>query len=312
MRLTQFAIDRAADAIFIADTHKRFLYVNNEACRSLEYTRDELMELTVSDIAPTHESETFRKRFHILKETGVVRYETIHRTKSGRDIPIDLTINLFELNGTISMCAVARDITERKRAEQEQNRLIEDLTRSQQHFQALFNWTPSAVGISTVAEGRFCDVNDGFSRLTGYTREEVIGHTTLELGLWADPEERAFVLREIREQGYLHNREGLLRTKSGEIRSLMVSVESIQLGSTPCLIYLSHDITERKRAEEALRESEERYRTMMAYAPEAIVILDVDKGLFVQVNENAVRLFGLSREALLQTGPIELKVLHAA
>ena len=68
LRLIQFAIDRAADAIFIADTNKRFLYVNKEACRSLEYTRDELMELTVFDIAPSHETETFRKRFHILKE----------------------------------------------------------------------------------------------------------------------------------------------------------------------------------------------------------------------------------------------------
>jgi PAS domain S-box-containing protein len=105
-------------------------------------------------------------------------------------------------------------------------------------------------------------VNDGFSRLTGYAREEVIGRTTLELGLWADPDEREFVLREILEQGYLHNREGLLRTKSGEIRSLMVSVESIQLGSTPCLIYLGHDITARKQAEEALRESQGRFREL--------------------------------------------------
>ena len=104
------------------------------------------------------------------------------------------------------------DVTERKRAEQEQDRLIEDLSRSGQHFQALFNWTPSAVGITTVAEGRFIDVNEGFSRLTGYAREEVIGRTTLELGLWADPSERAIVLREIQEQGYLHNREGQLRT----------------------------------------------------------------------------------------------------
>ena len=105
-------------------------------------------------------------------------------------------------------------------------------------------------------EGRFIDVNEGFIRLTGYRREEVIGRTTLELGLWADLSERESVLREIREQGHLHNREGLLRTKSGEIRSLMVSVESIQLGSTPCLIYLCHDITERKRMEDALRTRE--------------------------------------------------------
>jgi PAS domain S-box-containing protein len=171
------------------------------------------------------------------------------------------------MGGVTSWRMAMLDITDRKRAEQGQARLVEDLSRSQQHFQALFNWTPSAVGISTLAEGRFIDVNEGFSRLTGYTREEVIGRTTLELGLWADPSERAIVLREMQEQGHLHNREGRLRTKSGEIRSIMVSLHSIQLGSRPCLIYLGHDITERKRVEEALKASERQFAAFMDNLP---------------------------------------------
>lgn len=190
--------------------------------------------------------------------------------------------------------AMIEDITERKQAEQEQNRLIEDLTRSRQHFQALFNWTPSAVGISTVAEGRFINVNEGFSRLTGYMREEVIGRTTLELGLWADVSERESVLREILEQGYLHNREGLLRTKFGEIRSLMVSVESIQLGSTPCLIYLCHDITERKLVEERLR----RTQFSMDQAVDAIYWVDAQAKI-IFANEAASLMVGYSRDELL-------------
>jgi len=185
------------------------------------------------------------------------------------------------------------DITERKRAGQAQSRLIAALTRSQQHFQALFNWTPSAIGISTVAEGRFCDVNEGFSRLTGYAREEVIGRTTLELGLWADPSERAIVFREIQQQGYLHNREGLLRTKSGEIRSLMISVELIQLGSTPCLIYLGHDITERKRAEKALRLA----KFSMDRAADAVYWID-QQARILDANETASLMLGYSKDEL--------------
>ncbi len=102
--------------------------------------------------------------------------------------------------------------------------------------------------------------------------------------------------------------EEVIETKHQGLRILHTRKIPIydETGEPQYLLGISEDITERKRAEQALRESEERYRTMMAYAPEAIVVLDVDKGRFVQVNENAMRLFGLSREALLQTGPIEL------
>ena len=202
--------------------------------------------------------------------------------------PTDTDLRLIERTVHIACIAI-----ERRRAAQEQYRLIENLTRSQQHFQNLFNWTPSAVGISTVAEGRFCDVNEAFSRLTGYAREEVIGRTTLDLALWADPLERATVLREMRKQGYLHNREGLLRTKSGEIRSLMVSVESIQIGSTPCLIYLGHDITERKRAEEALRLA----KFSMDRAADAVYWIDPQANI-LDVNEAASLMLGYSKDEL--------------
>ncbi|QPD02444.1 MAG: hypothetical protein Nkreftii_000218 [Candidatus Nitrospira kreftii] len=185
------------------------------------------------------------------------------------------------------------DITERKRDEQAKSLLIRDLRRSQQHFQTLFNWTPSAVGISTVAEGRFIDVNEGFSQLTGYKREEVIGRTTVELGLWANHAERAAVLREIQEQGHLHNREGLLRTKSGEIRSLMVSVDSIQFEATPCLIYLAHDITERKRAEETLRLA----KFSVERAADAVYWVD-SQAKIMDVNEAACRMLNYSKDEL--------------
>ena len=136
-------------------------------------------------------------------------------------------------------------------------------------------------------------MNEGFSRLTGYTREELIGRTTLELGLWADPSERATVLREIQEQGHLHNREGLLRTKSGEIRFLMVSVDSIQLGSTPSLIYLAHDITDRKRAEEALRLA----KFSMDRAADAVYWID-PQAKILDVNEAASLMLGYSKDEL--------------
>ena len=253
LRLAKFSVERAADAVYWIDRQAMILDVNEAASLMLGYSKDELFAMTFHDLNPDFKVDSWPAVWAETQQRGTMVFETTHRAKNGRLIPIEVSVNYLFYEGKEYHCAFVRDITERKQAEKEQCRLIEDLTRSQQHFQSLFNWTPSAIGINTVAEGRFVDVNEGFISLTGYTREEIIGRTTLELGLWADPTERETVLRDIREQGRLHNREGRLRTKSGSIRALMVSVESIQLGSTLCLIYLIHDITERKHMEDALR-----------------------------------------------------------
>ncbi|MEO8046205.1 MAG: PAS domain S-box protein, partial [Nitrospirota bacterium] len=289
-------VDNAPIGIFVIEAG-RFVYANREMQRILNATRaEQLLGMPILDRIAQEFHTMVKDRIHQLMEKGqpVPSLDSQYVRLDGSRIDVAVTAIPTSFDGTDVIQVLVLDIAERKRGEQEQARLIEDLTRSQQHFQAFFNWTPSAVGISTVAEGRFINVNEGFSRLTGYMREEVIGRTTLELGLWADVSERESVLREILEQGYLHNREGLLRTKFGEIRSLMVSVESIQLGSTPCLIYLCHDITERKRVEERLR----RTQFSMDQAVDAIYWVDAQaKILFA--NEAASLMVGYSRDELL-------------
>ena len=289
-------VTQASDIIYRTDVMGRFTFVNPTATRIMKYSEQELLGLRFIELIRSDQQQA-AERFYgqqFVRKRLSTYYEFPAIAKDGSEVWIGQHVQVLQEDGTVvGFQAVARDITERKRVEQKQDRLIEDLTQSQQHFQTLFNWTPSAVGISTVAEGRFCNVNDGFSRLTGYTREEVIGRTTLELGLWVDPLERATVLREILEQGYLHNQEGLLRTKSGEIRSLMVSVDSIQLGSTPCLIYLAHDITERKRAEEALRLA----KFSVDRAADAVYWID-PQAKVLDVNEAASLMLGYSKEEL--------------
>ncbi len=252
------------------DSHGTIVSANLRAGTLLGVNQKELIGQSFGYFVAQEDQDTFHRHCEEVFNTGTRQSCEVRLTeKPDAACCVHLeSIAMQEEPGHSAHWRMALlDITERKRAEQEQARLIEDLTRSQQHFQSLFHWIPSAVGISTVGDGRFIDVNEGFSRLTGYRREEVIGRTTLELGMWADPSQRAIVIQEIREQGFLHNREGQLRTKSGEIRSLMISVHSIQLEATPCLIYLAHDITDRKRAEEALKVSEHQFASFMENLP---------------------------------------------
>jgi len=275
---------------------------NLKAGTLLDVTRKELIGQPFTRFLASDDHDVFHRHCReVVLKTGMRQScEVRLQDKAGATAWVQLeSLAIHDESGPITHWRTALlDITERKRDEQAKSLLIRDLRRSQQHFQTLFNWTPSAVGISTVAEGRFIDVNEAFSRLTEYKREEVIGLTTVELGLWADPSERTTVLREVQEQGSVHNREWLLRTKSGEIRALMVSVESIQLGSTPCLIYVAHDITERKRTEEALRTSEERFRAIMDNSPALMFLKDVE-GRYLLVNRKFEETFHLANGDLI-------------
>ncbi len=270
---------------------------NLRAATLLGVTRKKLIDQPITRFLASDDHEIFhRHRQEVVLKTSMRQScEVRLRDKAGATCWVQLeSLAIHDESGAITHWRTALlDITEQKRDEQAKSLLIGDLRRSQQHFQTLFNWTPSAVGISTVAEGRFINVNEGFSRLTGFKREEVIGRTTVELGLWADPGERATLIREIQEQGLLHNREGLLRTKSGEIRSLMVSVDSIQFEATPCLIYLAHDITERKRAEQTLRLA----KFSVERAADAVYWVD-SQAKILDVNEAACRMLNYSKDEL--------------
>ncbi len=135
-----------------------------------------------------------------------------------------------------------RDITNRKRDE-------EALRESEGRFSKAFNASPLPVTISTLDEGRYIDANESFLRVLGYAREEVIGRTSIEIAFWADPANRAEMLRLAEEGKEIRDLEINFRLKSGETRLGTVSAEVIELHGKPCLIAVTNDITERKRAE---------------------------------------------------------------
>jgi PAS domain S-box-containing protein len=134
----------------------------------------------------------------------------------------------------------------------------ESLRLSEERFYKAFLSSPDWVVISAIEDGFYVDVNDAFLRITGYRREEVIGRTSLELRIWADPGQRAGMVKILREQGAVRNMEVKFRMKSGDIRFMLWSAEVIDFGGEKCLIAVSRDITDHKRAEEERLERERR------------------------------------------------------
>ena len=126
----------------------------------------------------------------------------------------------------------------------------EALSISEDKFQKAFRSSPDWFVISTLECGFYVDVNEAFLRTTGYTKEEVLGRTSSELGIWADPQKRFEMVKTLREEGVVRNLEVEFRMKSGEIRNVLWSAEVINYGDEECLIAVTRDITDRNRAQQ--------------------------------------------------------------
>jgi PAS domain S-box-containing protein len=170
------------------------------------------------------------------------------------------------------MCAF-QDITERKQAEQilkeyNQNLAVQvtertaDLAKAKEKFSKAFRSSPNAITITRISDGRHIEVNDSFCRMMGYNHEEIIGKTAVELNFWASLGECDRMIKMLKNQTALHNYELRFRNKSGTERTALLSIETIDIEGEACFLSISSDITDRQKAETALREAEEKYRNI--------------------------------------------------
>ncbi|MDB9526804.1 PAS domain S-box protein [Oscillatoria sp. CS-180] len=181
----------------------------------------------------------------------------------------------------------------------ERNQAELDLRLSEEKFSKSFYASPNPMSLSVLETGKLLDVNDSFLALYGAAREAVIGKTAASLSLWDDPSDRAEMSTRLKLQGYLRNQEYRFRTAQGTRRTVLYSAEITQLNGEACILSVANDISERKAAEEALSESEQRFRTLVEQATDALFVVNADRQ-FIDVNQEACHTLGYSREELLQ------------
>ena len=184
-----------------------------------------------------------------------------------------------------------QEIADRDRLLQKRDRIEKALRLSEEKFYKAFHACPDSIAITTLDGGHYVDVNDSCVRIYGYSREEMIGKTGIDLNILVYLEERVAFRRVLQEEGVVRNQEFHFRTKSGEIRTVMLSAEIVELGGEDCVLAVTHDITERKQVEAALRQAEEKYRSIFENAVEGIFQTTAD-GRFVSANPALARIFG--------------------
>ncbi|WP_456427301.1 PAS domain S-box protein [Rhodocaloribacter sp.] len=248
LRLRDYAIASSVEPIAFVDMEGVITYVNRAFLDVLGYAREE-------EVIGLKNADFWTKPFPIeeierhIMERGHWTGELQTTRSDGTLIDIYLSANLVvdENGAPLAMMASFRDITEWKQAQ-------EALRKSEEKFAKAFHASPDIIGIATMEEGRLIEVNEGFERVLGYRRDEVIGRTTAELGLWGKMTDRGDLIRRMRRGEFVSNVEVTFRTRSGEIRTGLFSGDLIALNGRPCLLTITRDITERKRIEEQREE----------------------------------------------------------
>ncbi len=189
------------------------------------------------------------------------------------------------------------------------SRIVAELRQSNERYVRMIQSSPDAITLRTLPERRYLEVNEGFCRMTGYTAEEVIGKTSAELNVWADPDQRGATLQKVLREGEVHEEEFRFRTKAGEIRFGQLAAVRVAVGTQQCMLSVSRDITEKRRAQEELRRSEANFRSLIHDAPFGVLRSTLE-GRVLQANPALVNMLGYnSEEELLQLN-LERDVYH--
>ena len=235
----------ANDAFIVYDIKNyrpnKIIEVNTIACDMLGYTKEEMTSMPLNEIVFKSDEELTDIIQTILTH-GSAKLESLHKTKRGRSIPVEVNAQLFELGGEEVVFSVVRDITERKRAE-------EALKASEEQFSKVFRNAPVMMTISSVHDGRYLDVNDAFTNATGYSRQMACGVTSTELG-FITPHDRSRIREILDRQGRVDELELKLSRADGSEMFCLYSGELIEVDNQTMLLSIATDITEQKLLEQ--------------------------------------------------------------
>jgi PAS domain S-box-containing protein len=303
-RKLEMLLKTAMEGITITDPNDNLTFVNKAFANIVGYKERELLGLNMRKLVDEKDFQKIKGETEFRKKGGVGRYEIVFRRKDGEPRVVQVSASpLWNEKGAYAgAIAIVMDITENKKME-------EKLRESEERLRKLVEYAPDAIYINDL-NGNFIDGNKQAEFLTGYKREELIGKNMLEVGLL--PEKFFQKAMEALRKNMLGEKTGpdefeLIR-KDGSRIFVEISTFPVTRGGKVEVIGIARDITDRKKMEEALRESEKKYRTLFEGANDTIILLDAS-GKIVDINKRAEEVFGGSKKELLGKHFTEVNII---
>jgi PAS domain S-box-containing protein len=282
--------DNAAVGITLTDRAGQYIQVNQRWSEMSGYPIAHLYQLSPIDLTHPDDRAENEEKMRQLVDGAIEGYELEKRyVRQDGSIfwgTLSVTAIRTDAGEFEASLGIISDITERRR--------IEDALRaSEEKFNKAFRSSPVALAISDGVTRYYLEVNDAFVRLSGYSRQELMGHTARDFHLWVDLQERESVLQQMAHQGFVQGREVQLRSRNGDIHVVLISLETVELEGAPRLLTTLQDITERKAAEANLQERAAELRGVIDASRDGILMIAVDGRLSV-INSVALRLLNLT------------------
>lgn len=291
-------VEHSEDLLGTHDLNGKIISINKAPCRRLGYTVEEVLQMKIQDLLAPKFRPLYQNFVKRVQDKGIATGTMVVATRNGEERIWEYTSTLRREGVPFPVIrGMAHDVTERYRAE-------EALRLSEAKFSTAFRASPHAMTITSLRDGRFIDANASFERQSGYSREQLLGKSVLDVGMWADSADFAGIMADSLKRMKVTDREVRLRTKSGRVLHALYSVEVIEINGEPCALAAGEDITERLQIERALRESEQKFRLVADTVTSAIWMLQ-DKR-FVYFNKEFERLTGYSRGEILAMDPWDL------
>ncbi|MDO9510617.1 MAG: PAS domain S-box protein [Bacteroidales bacterium] len=289
-------LQTAMDGFWLVDLEGRFINVNENACKMLGYTRSEMLCMNISDIEFVESPDQVKNRIKKIVQTGEDRFESKHRCKGGAVIDVEVNVK-FQAFQDLHVVFV-HDITVRKQA-------AAALQESKEYLDKIINTVATPIFVKD-REHRFCLVNNSLCTLLNVKEDDIIGTTGLE----RFPEEQQEVFlekdREVFNTGEENINEEFLTDGYGNVRTI-VTTKSLYTDKTgnKFLVGVINDITDRKNVENALKESEEKFKTLVTNNEEIIYLIDKN-GIFLLSEGKGLSKLGLKPGQVVGMSVFEL------
>jgi PAS domain S-box-containing protein len=247
----QTIFDSSSDVIFVHDAETgAILDVNQQFKKLYGFEKEEVLNGSVQPMSRGESPYSDKEVLEWLgksKTEGKQIFEWQARHKDGHLFWVEVSIVYVPIGGENRFLASVRNIEERKKAK-------EALEKSEEKYRAAFESSMDAITISRVNDGVYVNVNKGFMDITGYTESDVIGKTSIELNIWADPKDREKLVETIKTKGYINNLEALFLAKDGSEIAGLMSANVISINQEDHVLSVTRDITDRKKVDNELRE----------------------------------------------------------